>query len=360
MLCFAGARPDGRSGLIFVLILAAALFGTLAGARAADTLSEQDKACLGCHAFEGTEMKATNGDVLSLHIGQEDFAKSVHSGVGCAGCHVDVTLPNHPSDVKDIAESRAYSIGKIEACRMCHDDKYKAWEGSIHATLVHNGNPASPICTACHSPHAVIKGAAATMESVPCKGCHSEIYDAYAGSVHGKVRGTGQVVAPLCAGCHTQHAIAPADLAMGNGLDSACTGCHYDAADKHKTWLPNPARHFEAVSCPACHAPGHPHRLDLQLVKTQARGSEKKGTNALELWSLLRALNTSKAVSKTVLRGRLEMKNGADAHKLVAKSQAVSDCKTCHQKGAEAFDTVTLSILDANGLPVRYGARNRK
>jgi len=380
MLRYRANRPGraARSSMLFVVVIAAALMVALsASARAADhPLSEQDNACLNCHGFEGTQKKATNGDILSLHIPQEDFAKSVHSAVGCSGCHADVT-PNHPSDVKGIAASRAYSIEKLDTCRTCHDDKFKQWEGSIHASLVRDGNPGAPICTDCHNPHAVIKGSASSMESVPCKNCHSDVYDAYANSVHGKLRSTGQIVTPLCAGCHAPHAIRPANLAMGNGLDSACTGCHADLAEQHKTW--HSALHLEVVSCPACHAPGNPRRLDLKLINdvTQARVSDKKsvpqveglaraqdidgkGFNALELWGLLRTLNAHEGTSKIVLRGRLEMKNGADAHKLVAKSQAVSDCNTCHRKGAEAFQAVTLSILDAHGLPIRFGAGDRK
>lgn len=375
-----GGRPGekARLAVIFALAIAAAMSAAFTtGARAADPLSEQDKACLGCHAFAGMEKKAANGSILSLQIPEDNFAKSVHSVISCAGCHTDVSLPNHPGDVKEIASLRSYSIASIEACRMCHDDKFKQWEGSIHASLVRDGNPAAPICTNCHNPHAVIKGAASTMESVPCKNCHSDVYDAYASSVHGKLRSTGQIVAPLCAGCHTPHSISPADMAMGNGLNTACTGCHADVAEQHKSWLPNSALHFEVVSCPACHAPGHPRRVDLKLINdvTQARISEKKGVpqfegraraqdvdgkglSALELWSLLRTFNSDDVDSKTVLRGRLEMRNGADAHKLVAKSQAISDCNTCHQKGAEAFQTVTVSIVDANGMPIRYGAES--
>jgi hypothetical protein len=378
MLRSDGSRPGG-TGIILALVTVAALVAAfLTPARAADDpVSEQDKACLGCHGFEGMEKKAANGDTLSLHIPEEIFAKSVHTVVGCSGCHTDVTLPDHPGNGKAIASARAFSIDSIQACRMCHDDKFKLWEGSIHASLVRDGNPAAPICTNCHNPHAVIKGAASTMESVPCRNCHSDIYDAYAGSVHGKLRSTGQIVAPLCAGCHTPHSIKAADVAMGNGLNIACTGCHADVAEQHKTWLPNSALHFEVVSCPACHAPGHPRRVDLKLINdvTQARVTEKlgvpqfegraraqdvegNGLNPLELWSLLRTFNTDTSDARTALRGRLEMKNGADAHKLVAKSQAISDCNTCHRKGAEAFQTVTVSISDPNGRSIRYGAQS--
>ncbi len=377
MLLSRGSLSGGtvRSGLRFALLTVAALMAVFSTSAQPAEVLDQDKACFGCHGFAGMTKKAKNGDTIPLNLSRDDFAKSVHATGGCASCHSDVALPKHPGDAKPVDSARAYSVAKVEACRMCHTDKFKQWDGSIHAALVRDGNPAAPICTNCHNPHAVIKGAASAMASVPCKGCHSNVYAAYAGSVHGKLRDSGQIAAPLCAGCHTAHSIKPANLALGTGLNSACTGCHTDVADQHRSWLPNSELHFEAVSCPVCHAPGHPRRVDLKLINdvTGAQVSEKKGIpqfegraraqdadgkglSALELWSLLRTFNRDDAGGKTVLRGRLEMRNGADAHKLAAKSQSISDCNTCHRQGAEAFQTVTVSVVDANGLPVSYGA----
>ena len=49
----------------------------------------------------------------------------------------------------------------------------------------------APICTNCHAPHAVRKGVAESMDTVPCKACHARIFTAYSGSVHGMLRGGG-------------------------------------------------------------------------------------------------------------------------------------------------------------------------
>ena len=256
----------GRHGLL-ALAMAAGLAGWLVSAKAQDTaLSDPDKACLGCHGMEGMDKKAANGDSIPLHVPPDTFAKSVHTAVGCTGCHYDIKADAHPATPKNIASARAFSVETVQTCRNCHDDKFKEWENSIHAALVRDGNPAAPICSDCHSPHGVIKNAAAAMESVPCRGCHSDVYEAYAGSVHGKLRESGQIMAPLCAGCHTAHSITAANVAMELGLKSICTGCHADTFEKHKTWLPNAGLHLEVVSCAACHAPGVPRQVNLRLV----------------------------------------------------------------------------------------------
>jgi predicted CXXCH cytochrome family protein len=366
----------GRRGM-FLAIVVAALVGLPDAVRADEAaLSDPDRACLGCHGMQGMDKKAANGDVIALHVAADRFGKSVHTVIGCTGCHYDVKADAHPAAEKAVASARAYAIASVQTCRNCHDDKFKLWEGSIHASLVRDGNPVAPICSDCHSPHAVIKDAAATMESVPCKGCHSDIYEAYAGSVHGKLRDKGQIVAPLCAGCHTPHSITAANVALGDGLNSACTGCHTEVVLQHKSWLPNSGLHFDVVSCAACHAPGVPRRIDLRLIdvdqkriseqkgvpqfegRARARDVEGKGLDAMAVWTLLRSFNREGTVDKTALMGRLEVQKGADAHKLSAKGQAISDCGTCHRQGAEAFQTVTVSVAAPDGRLIRYGAQS--
>jgi hypothetical protein len=56
-----------------------------------------------------------------------------------------------------------------------------------------------------------------------------------------------------------------------------------------------------------------------------------------------------------VLRGRLEVSDGAAAHRMADKTHALADCNTCHREGSEAFQSVTISIAGADGRPERYG-----
>jgi hypothetical protein len=81
-----------------------------------------------------------------------------------------------------------------------------------------------------------------------------------------------------------------------------------------------------------------------------------KGIDALTLWKLLQTLNRSGMTGKTVLRGRLEASTGPQAHQLTDKSKAISDCRTCHSAGSQAFQSVTISLLEPEGQRVDYGA----
>jgi len=382
-----GTTMDGCSTLLkipraplcngFAIALVAAALGLPAAAippafAADDAPSASDQQCLGCHGSAGMEKKLEDGDTLQLHVPADMFAKSVHSSIGCTGCHSDIDLTAHPPAEKDIASARSFSITMTQVCRGCHADKFDQWQTSIHAALVRSSNPAAPVCTDCHNPHAVIKGAAESIEQIPCKKCHADIYTAYLGSMHAKARlKSEQSSAPICSDCHSAHAVQPTSL--GEGPEAACFGCHAGVLDAHQKWLPNAALHFEVVSCSACHAPDAQRKVDLMLIDSkdaQPLGTEQvglpvfeassqsggKGIDAQALWNLLQTLNRSGIASKTVLRGRLEASTGPQAHQLADKSKAISDCRTCHSAGSQAFQSVTISLVEPGGQRVGYGA----
>ena len=334
--------------------------------------SAADQVCLGCHGSAGMEKKLADGGTLQLHVPADAFVKSVHGPNTCASCHTDVDPAKHPPEKNDIASARSFAVTMTQVCRGCHADKFEQWESSVHAALVRNGNPAAPICTDCHNPHAVIKDAATKIEQVPCKNCHAEIFTAYLGSMHAKSRiGSKDSYAPICSGCHTAHAVKPTSL--GQGPEAACFGCHAGVLEAHQKWLPNAALHFEVVTCAACHSPDAQRKVDLMLIdgKGKAMGtdqigiplfdastrSDSKGIDALTLWNLLQNLNRGGPVgNKTVLRGRLTVRTGPQAHQLADKSKALSDCRTCHREGSQAFQSVTISLVGPDGRRVGYGA----
>jgi predicted CXXCH cytochrome family protein len=338
-------------------------------ARAADSaLSALNQQCLGCHSMKGLEKKLANKETLSLHVDGPAFAQSVHNKIGCAVCHANISFESHPSVTTKIASGREYSLALTKVCQSCHAAIFKLYEGSIHAALFREGNSWAPVCTDCHSPHAVMAKAAYDAASgAPCSKCHDPIFKAYAGSVHGK--------ATLgCSNCHRAHDVGAATA--GDQLKSACLGCHQDAQASHQKWLPNAGVHFDAVSCAACHSPAAKRKVDLRLYdnvaqqrvaekagvpqfESRARSADKKGAglDAMALHSLLREFNREGIDNKTTLRGRLEVSTDVEAHQLAPSAQAIRDCARCHQQGADPFQSVTISIVGSDGRPVRYGAQ---
>jgi hypothetical protein len=363
--CHAGLIIAARLALLVVAMLAV----TSLTARAADgALSQLNQQCLGCHSVKGLEKKLANGETLSLHVEASAFAKSVHNKIGCAVCHANTSFENHPPLKAKIASTREYSLERTKVCNTCHAAIFKLYEGSIHAALVREGNPGAPVCTDCHSPHAVIpKAAFDAATGAPCSNCHFPIFKAYAGSVHGQA-------SLACSNCHRAHDVSAAT--KGDQLKSACLECHQDAQASHQKWLPNAKRHFDAVSCPACHSPAAKRKVDLRLYdsvaqqriaekegvpqfESRARSADAKGAglDAMALHSLLREFNREGIDNKTTLRGRLEVSTGVEAHQLGRSTQAIRDCAKCHQQGADPFQSVTVSIVGPDGRPVRYGAQ---
>jgi len=345
-----------------------AVFSMTARAAAGGALSQMDQQCLGCHSVKGLEKKLANRETLSMHVDGAEFTKSVHNKIGCAVCHANISFDNHPPVKTKIAGIREYSLALTKVCHSCHREIFKLYESSIHAALLREGNSYAPICTDCHSPHAVMaKAAFEASTGAPCSKCHEPIFNAYTGSVHGQA-------ALTCSNCHQAHDVSAATA--GDRLKSACLGCHQDAQASHQKWLPNAKMHFDAVSCPACHAPAAKRKVDLRLYdtvmqqrvaekegvpqfETRARSADAKGAglDAMALQSLLRGFNAEGTDNKTTLRGRLEVSTGVEAHQLARSAQAIRDCAKCHQQGADPFQSVTVSIVGPDGRPLRYDAQ---
>ena len=310
--------PAGRAGWL-LLTAALIVFAVSHPVHAApeDAMTDADKTCLGCHGTEGMSKDLGEGKTLSLHIAGEGFAKSVHRPLGCAACHADIKLDKHPQTTKKIRSAREYSIAMVEVCRGCHDEVATLQQGSVHAMRLKGGNAAAPVCTDCHTAHAIIPKTA---------------YD-------------------------------------------TCVGCHATAMSAHQKWLPNAVLHLEVVSCAACHAPAAQRMVDLRLYDAATRKwvAEKEGApefeklaraadadgnglDAAELSKLLAQINPDKTLPQKTLRGRIELRAGAQAHQLSDKTAAIRECGTCHRHGAEPFQKVTVSITSPGGKPLRYDA----
>jgi hypothetical protein len=377
--CAAGTTilSPSPKNLIWAGVLALALsFAGLAAHAAEGELSKESTACLSCHDKEGVTKTLESGEILSLNVSTKAYQESMHKKTDCEDCHSNLDSKTHGKVKTAIKSKREFALGMRESCRDCHKKKATEYDDSVHAALIKAGNKKAPLCTDCHNPHTVrstkIVGPIA---ETPCAKCHEPIFKAYAKDVHGQERIAKGISAPLCAGCHQAHAVKAASL--GEGVKDACLACHKDAVNQHKDWLPNTVRHFEAISCPACHAPDAKRRVNLRLYdstakrqvaektgvpkfeqRTDAADSKAMGLDERALWSLLKEFNQDGGDGKMLLRGRLEVSSGVEAHQLSEKSKAIKDCDTCHKQGAAAFQSVTLTIAGPDGRPLRHGVQN--
>jgi hypothetical protein len=363
-----------RISLAAALALATSLFLGLPAQAAVSkdtTLSSEDKACLDCHAKPGISKTMAGGETLPLYIAPRGFAESVHNSSGCEGCHSDIDAKAHSKEPKAAKSKREHQLGLMETCRDCHKKTMKQYEDSVHSAQVQAGSAKAPLCSDCHNPHATqsVKEAAGG-SSVQCQQCHKAVTKAFTASIHGA---SGDEALD-CKDCHRTHNIKAASL--GNHLKDQCVSCHREVATSHAEWLPNTARHLEAISCPACHSPGTTRQVNLRIYEGTAatqQAAEKvgvpqfvklastfdpkgSGIDGRALWSLLQDFSRNGPDSRTIVRGRLEVQNGVESHSLAAKGQALKDCATCHKQGAASFQKVIVSMAGPDGRPLRHGA----
>lgn len=372
-----GQRPR-QMALILAGVVALALFIPGVTVRAEDgDLSKETRACLKCHDKEGLEKKLENQETLSLNVATTAFVESMHNKTDCEDCHSGIETKTHGKEKRAIKSRREYSLSMQDSCRECHKKNFAKYADSIHAALAREigrpGRKDAPLCADCHDPHTLrsIK-IMLPIEKTPCAKCHEDIFKAYSTDIHGLGRIAKGKTAPICADCHKTHDVKAASF--GDGIKDSCLSCHKDSVKEHKDWLPNAALHFDAISCPVCHAPGARRRVNLRLYDNVAKRqvSEKTGVPLFEkradaadlgnigldemaLLSLLREFNQDSGREKTILRGRLEVRSGVEAHQLSEKSKAIKDCNVCHQAGAEPFQSVTLTIASPDGRPLRHG-----
>ena len=376
--------------LLFLFTLPAMAFttSTQSADLSADSMvkpgAEKDAKCLKCHSKNKTKSLG-DGEEMSLFVPLEEYTSSAHSKEGCINCHKVIANKKHPAKKYriEISSQRDYSVERNEVCRDCHEEKYAQYEGSIHATLVSHGSGKAPVCSDCHTAHAVEPMTVyEPVTGLPCKNCHEEIYDVYSHSVHGMARKNGNVIreanieAPICVDCHSAHDVST--VASRSELRFLCLDCHDGAVLAHEQWLPNAGRHLESVACAACHAPMVERRIDLELhdgtvqasqdpgqnqtheqMRQQLRNKDEAGEslNPAEFKDLMKIGSNNDTQSNDVsLSVRLEASSGVDAHRLADKLQAVRDCDSCHQKGAEAFQNVTVSITGEDGRRQHYSA----
>ena len=333
----------------------------------------ENEYCLLCHANALTLM-LPGGGTVSLDVDREQLAASVHPDHRCFDCHAGFSRDAHPAGT--LGDRSRRELAAAKTCGRCHADKLRQVEGSVHFALLRSGAGKAPGCTDCHSAHGVAaKERYATLAGTPCRSCHREIFDAYAGSMHGVARFQGgHLEAPFCSECHRAHDVS--GTASPEKIRAACLGCHPHAPDLHASWLPNAGLHLDAVSCAACHAPLAKRMVSLRVVEEgSGRAVTRRevagllggdaalaldpagdGIDGAELWSFLRRLEGERkqGLPGVSLAGRLEVTRGVDAHRLAGKAEAVRRCETCHQAGSAFFSQVAVKLAGDDGRPVRH------
>jgi cytochrome b subunit of formate dehydrogenase len=208
-----------------------------------------NETCLGCHGQEGFAMPRADREMRSLHVPADKFAQSVHgTAVTCVGCHQTITEIPHRNVTQTALEWRR----KVpELCGACHTDAHSKYLNSVHGReALQNGNVAAPVCSSCHTAHAV--GAAGSDENriaitQQCGGCHSQNLRSFLDTYHGQVHTLGYAHTAKCFDCHGDHDIQrvadPASTVHPNNRLQTCQRCHLNATAGFVSFQPHATTH---------------------------------------------------------------------------------------------------------------------
>ncbi len=211
----------GGGAAIVVLLLAVASSG-------AEPLPSEVEFCLSCHSEKTLELTLRSGERRSLFVDGKVFARSIHGDkLSCTDCHRDIEAYPHPERV--FRNLREFTLAYYESCKGCHFDNYTKTLDSVHYRVLARGDLRAPLCVDCHGAHDVTDpDLPRSRISRTCATCHGEVYQRYAGSVHGKaLLQEGNVDVPVCTDCHRSHDIEdPRTASFRLKTPELCATCH--------------------------------------------------------------------------------------------------------------------------------------
>ncbi|MEP7306816.1 MAG: hypothetical protein ABJA98_14980 [Acidobacteriota bacterium] len=216
-------------------------------------------ACVDCHADLATLTEYPHADALkkvscaSCHgdIGAT-YHDSIHararerSGLNvapaCADCH-----GSHDILGKADLKSRVFHAQVPSTCGMCHDGIKRLYDMGVHAAALQKGDARAPVCADCHTAHAIQRAdtdASRLGATAECGSCHSKVAAAFTRTFHGKVTQLGSARAAACADCHGAHDILPgsneASTISPKNLPATCGKCHRGANARFVQYDPHP------------------------------------------------------------------------------------------------------------------------
>lgn len=233
-------------------------------------------------------------DCGQCHTEEKDhFLKSAHgqayttkakNAPSCIDCHSRL----YPSTTKSLNQAER-KLQQEKMCMSCHGQKESAqdvasefvhaYEQSVHANALKNGNGNAATCIDCHSSHDMQKGSDPTSKvnkrNIPstCAQCHGEVVKTYKTSIHGQAFEKGNTASPVCTDCHGEHKLLStkdpnSPVSKLHVSEEVCSPCHGSVKISEKFGLPtgrsktfNDSFHGlavkagskEAANCASCH-----------------------------------------------------------------------------------------------------------
>ena len=214
--------------------------------------------CEGCHAGEAQGLKG------SVHSdGADHPCTSCHGDAHQIYPKTDPRSAVYPLNVPKTCSACHNDNGMAKKHGL--ESVYPSYIDSIHGfALSIEGLLVAANCQSCHGSHHILSRSnpesATNKANVPatCGKCHAGIADSYSNGVHGKAIAAGNMKAPVCSDCHTAHAILqPTEAAFRTQSTPICGSCHTDKfstyRDTFHSQLGSLGGYVETARCWDCH-----------------------------------------------------------------------------------------------------------
>jgi len=218
------------------------------------------RTCGNCHANEALAKKYGLQNVYATYMdsihGYAVSKEGLLVAANCMSCHGSHNILSHKDPKSTVSRANV-----PDTCGACHGGVKEEYLSGIHGKSLAEGNTKVPVCTDCHTAHAILQPTEASfrMQSTPiCGSCHKDQLATYRDTFHSQLGLLGGYVETArCWDCHGAHGILPASdpaspVNQAN-LIKTCGRCHADAnasfvkyqphANPHNRKL-NPALYF--------------------------------------------------------------------------------------------------------------------
>ncbi len=218
------------------------------------------KTCGACHSNNGMAekhgLKSTYPSYMDSIHGFALSKEGLLVAANCQSCH-----GSHHILSRKNPESPTYKTNIPKTCGTCHAKINMDYQAGAHGHGIAKGDMNAPVCTDCHTAHAILQPTESEfrMQSTPiCGSCHKEKLSTYRDTFHSQLGSLGGYVETArCWDCHGAHDVLPASnpksmIAPAN-LVTTCGRCHAGANVKFVQYQPhanaydfkaNPALYF--------------------------------------------------------------------------------------------------------------------
>lgn len=215
-------------------------------------------ACKSCHAEEASKLTG------SVHSSSKEHpCTSCHGNAHEIFPKADVRSAVYPLNVPKTC-GQCHSDGAM-ASKKGLSSVYPHYLDSIHGfALSKEGLLVAANCQSCHGSHNILSRkdpASPTFKAnIPktCGTCHAKINDDYQAGAHGHALAAGNLKAPVCTDCHTTHAILqPTESEFRMQSTPICGSCHKEKLSTYRdtfhSQLGSLGGYVETARCWDCH-----------------------------------------------------------------------------------------------------------